>query len=110
MTWSVRDITIVRGDAYTHVIEFQDDPTDFTYRAQIRLDPTATGTPDLTFDIDDLDLAISGELILSLTPAQTLTLNPAKVYRWNLERLDELGNPNTILGGVATVDQKVTHE
>lgn len=111
MTWGVRDINIVRGDSYDHVVEFEDAwVLDFTWSAWIRLDATDTESePTLTFDVDELDLAVTGEIILSLTPEQTAELDPTLVYRWGLQGDDGAGYITSPLGGIATVDQKVTY-
>jgi hypothetical protein len=108
MTWSKRDIRIVRGEPYVHVVEFEEDPLSWTYRAQLRLDPmNDEGDPDAVFDVDDVDLPITGELYLNLTETQTEALDPLKVYRWNLERIDEVNAAETIVGGLAYIEQKV---
>lgn len=107
MTPAQRDIDLVAGDIYEHVIEFVEDPTPYTYRAQLRQDPTVTGSaPEATFTVDAGELAVTGELVLTLTPGQTAALDPTKRYRWNLERLAGT-NPTTILTGLVSVIRKV---
>lgn len=108
MTPAQRDIDIVAGDVYVHVIEFVEDPTPYTYRAQLRQDPTVTGSaPEAVFAVDTGDLAVTGELVLTLTPAQTAALAPTKRYRWNLERVAGT-DPTTIIAGAVDVVRKVS--
>lgn len=102
-----RDITIVRGDLYTHVLEFTDDPTLFTYRAQLRLDPMASGTPDLVFAVDET-LKANKLVILSAEPEVTAELDPTVTYRWTVEQINPDGDPESLMGGVVTIEQKVS--
>jgi hypothetical protein len=109
-----RDIEIIRGDDYAHLLTFVDenhvplDLTGYTGAAQIRRDPAAVGTPEATFTVT-FPNPIDGEVLLTLTDAQTTALPAVKcTYSWDLE-LTITGQTTTLIGGKVSIVQDVTH-
>lgn len=110
-----RDIEIVRGDDYFHLLTFLDenqDPIDltgFTGAAHLRRNAASTGAPEATFlvTIDDPE---TGQVLLELTAAQTSVLAAIKCkYYWDLELTTAADQVITPIGGKVTVVQDVTH-
>lgn len=107
-----RDLVIVRNDSYAHEITFVDDlaaPLDVsnrTWAAQIRSDPTSTGTADAVFSVDTTSAA-SGVIVLGLTTTDTAALRANRTYRWDLQATTG-SDVTTMVAGSVTVVQDVT--
>lgn len=108
-----RDIEIIKGDDYVHVVTLNTriagvvtplDITGRTYTAQIRKVKTQT-TPDATFTCTVTDAA-NGEITITMANAVTATLR-VDCYFWDLQQ-NASGILNTILAGKATVVSDVT--
>jgi hypothetical protein len=108
-----RDIEIIKGDDYVHVVTLNTriagvitplDITGRTYTAQIRKVKTQT-SPDATFTCTVTDAA-NGEVTISMPNATTSTLR-VDCYFWDLQQ-NASGIRNTILAGKATVVSDVT--
>lgn len=107
-----RDIEITRGDTYAHLVEFVNqnqaplDLTGYTARAHIRREAAAT-TAEAAFTV--VIIPLTGEVLLTLTPAQTTALPVLKCSLvWDLE-LTIGTTVTTPLRGAVTVVQDVTH-
>lgn len=110
-----RDIEIIRGDDYFHLLTFLDanrDPIDltgFTGAAHVRKSPASTSAPEATFvvTIDDPE---SGQVLLELDSDQTNGLSPIKCnYYWDLELITGIDQTITPVRGKVIVVQDVTH-
>jgi hypothetical protein len=108
-----RDINIMKGDDYVHVINLQTrtggvtapvDITGRTYAAQLRKTKTQT-TPDATFTCTVTD-APNGEVTISI-PSAVTELLAVDCYSWDLQQ-NAGGVKNTILMGKARVVVDVT--
>lgn len=87
-----RDITIISGDSYTHVITFNEDQSDYTFGATI----TPNGPT--------IQVTQSGTTVtLFLTSAQTATMDEtgATQYKWRFVRTSADATPDvtTLLFG-----------
>jgi hypothetical protein len=108
-----RDITIVRGDDYTHVVTLNTrtagvltpvNITGRTYTAQIRKNKTQDSVDaTLTCSVTD---AVNGEITITLANTTTTNLRPGTYY-WDLQQ-NASGVRNTILRGKAEVVSDVT--
>lgn len=110
-----RDIEIIRGDDYAHLLTFVDenrDPIDltgYTGAAQIRKLSSATGTPEAQFTVA-FPNPTDGEVLLTLTDTQTSALVVVKCgYNWDLQLTTSGGQTITPVIGKVTVVQDVTH-
>jgi hypothetical protein len=108
-----RDITIIKGDDYAHVVTLNTrvagvltpvDITGRTYTAQLRKIQTQT-TPDATLTCIVTDAA-AGEITITLANSVTEDLR-ADCYHWDLQQ-NAGGILNTILRGKANVVSDVT--
>jgi PKD repeat protein len=108
-----RDLTIYRGDIYSHQLTFENDATPpaaldvhtYTFTAQIRdRRDRATGTPAASFTVDATQAA-SGIIVLSLSETDTAALT-GSLYYWDLQ-VEPIGQ--TWLAGTVTVSGDVTH-
>lgn len=110
-----RDIEIVRGDDYFHLLTFLDeaqDPIDltgFTGEAHIRRKPASISAPEAVFTVT-IDDPETGQVLLELDSSQTSGLNAIKCkYYWDLELTTVADQTITPIGGKVTVVQDVTH-
>jgi hypothetical protein len=96
-----RDISIYRGDAYTHRVEFPEDfdLTGRTFAAQIK---DRADNLLATFDVAIAD----GDVLLTVDEPASLEL-PAGVHRWDVQ-MRSGGVPLTLLAGRCTVTRDVT--
>lgn len=101
MATARRNIEIIKGDDYLHVVTIAtrvagvivpDDITGRTYSGQV-------GTQALTIVVTD---AVNGEITLSLTDAITASLPVGECYSWFVKQ-DAFGFITTIIRGKATV-------
>lgn len=111
-----RDIEIIRGDDYAHLLTFVDenhDPIDltgYTGSAQIRRHPATTGTPEATFTVTFPAPATNGEVLLTLSDTLTAGLPAVKcTYSWDLQLVTSSGQTITPVGGGVKILQDVTH-
>lgn len=91
-----RDIQVVKGDTYTHVVEFDSDVSSYTPVATL-----SNGATSISFAV----AALSNETLeLRLSPAQTANLDADATtqYKWRLTAT-EGGNVHTWLAGRAQV-------
>lgn len=102
-----RDLSFVRGDAWTHTVRFVDaagDPLDvsgFTFGAQVRRRWSSALVAEFTITVE-----AAGDLItLRLDPPDS-EVEPGG-YRWDLER-QQNGLPFTVLAGKLTVVGDIT--
>lgn len=93
---SRRDISIIAGDAYSHVVTFDTSQLGFTFTAA--LDQATPTTFTVTVDSDS-------QITLSLTTNQTTSLvaDNSTIYKWNLRRSDGF----TVMGGRAVATDSV---
>lgn len=110
-----RDIEIVRGDDYSHLITFVNedetplDLTGYTGQAQIRKTPADTDAPEATFTVT-IATPLTGEVLVELDAVQSADLPAVKKhYYWDLELTTDTGQIVTPLGGKVIVIQDVTH-
>lgn len=104
-----RDIEIIKGDDYLHVVTLETttgpiDITGRTYTAMIRKNKTQT-VPDATFLVSVTD-GPNGKIAISLANTITTTLKSG-CYYWDLQQ-NASGIINTILGGKVEVITDVT--
>lgn len=108
-----RNITIVKGDDYTHVVTLNTrtgstlnpvNITGRTYTAQLRRVKTQD-TVDATFTCTLSD-AVNGEITITLGHTDTAALRVGTYY-WDLQQIAS-GVRNTILSGKAEVVSDVT--
>lgn len=101
MATARRNIEIIKGDDYLHVVTIAtrvagvivpDDITGRTYSGQV-------GTQALTIVVTD---AVNGEITLSIDDADTAAMRVGACYNWFVEQ-DAFGFITTILRGKATV-------
>lgn len=113
MSAGKRDIEIVKGDDYSHVVNLQTrvgsvyTPIDITgrvYTAQIRKVKTQA-VADATFTCVVTD-ALNGEITITMASEITTDLKIG-CYYWDLQQ-DASGVVNTILSGEAKVVSDVT--
>lgn len=113
MSTGRRNISIKKGDDYSHVITLQTrsgstytpvDITGRTYSAQLKK-RKSQASPDASFTCA-VTSAVNGEVTLTLASTITADL-VAGEYFWDLEQ-DAAGQINTILEGVAKVTSDVT--
>jgi len=108
-----RDISLVKGDDYTHVVTITSDgstPIDITgraYTAMVRRDKATTGTAEATITCT-ITTAASGILTLTMSDTVTDALNPGYRYYWDLQEVSG-STTTTILAGTVSVLQDVTH-
>lgn len=87
ITRQPKDLPIYQGDTESYTVQVRDsagNPVDlttgFTAKMQIK-DNKEDVTPALELtDAAGLDLSVAGEITISLTPAQTVTLTDGQVY------------------------------
>lgn len=112
-TPATRDISLYRGDDYTHVLTFVDNQEppealdlsgDYTFKAQIRDRPENGTVVHATFDID-ITQANLGIIVLSLPDSQT-RFPPAY---WDLE-VNDGATTQTWLKGTVLVSGDVTQD
>lgn len=120
-----RNITVVTGDQFVDTLEFDDDRTGNTFRAQIRSLAASTGTPDAQFGCSISSHSDStSTLTITLSSASTSVLtstNPRDHraaypghhrwwpgYRWDVKQTTPSGVPTTLLRGTVEVIQNVT--
>lgn len=99
-----RDIEIIKGDDYLHVVTLETDTgpiniTGRTYTAVLRK-TAGQVVPDATFTVTVTD-APNGEITITLSSAITTTLNVG-CYEWKLTQ-NASGVISTILRGKADV-------
>lgn len=104
MTPGRRNISIYRGDTYTHRVEVLDavgpvDLTGSTWLAQIRRNDAQVAE----FDINVADNVVT----LSLTPEATTALTPLAGLRWDIQRTVG-GAVETLLAGSVKVATDVS--
>lgn len=106
----VRNITIVKGRYYAHVLTFNDalSRAGFRYRAQVRRDPEDTGTPDAEFSVDSSSTADANVVVFMLSADQTEAI-PGSHAEWDIEEIDEAGRPTSVVLGDVKLVQGVTH-
>lgn len=102
----------MHADSYAHEITFVDsnsaplDVSNRTWAAQVRSDPSSSGSPDATFSVDTTSAA-TGIIVLALTTTATAALQPGRAYRWDLQAT--VGSDvTTMVAGSVTVVQDVT--
>lgn len=105
-----RDIQLIKGDDYSHVITITNstgaiDITGRTYSAQVRRVKNSTGNADATFTCVVTN-AIAGEVTIMLTDIQTDLLSPIN-YWWDFQE-NAGGIITTLLAGRFKVLQDVT--
>lgn len=102
-----RDLSFVRGDAWTHTVRFVDgegDPLDvsgFTFAAQVRRRWSSGLVAEFTVTVDP-----SGDFVTLRVDPPDSEVEPG-VYRWDLER-QQGGSPLTLLAGKLTVVGDIT--
>lgn len=108
-----RDITIIKGDDYAHVVTLNTkvagvltpvNITGRTYTAQLRK-VVSQLLPDATFTCT-VTSAVNGQITITLSNAITRNLK-VDCYHWDLQQ-NASGILNTILRGTATVVSDVT--
>lgn len=111
-----RDIEIIRGDDYAHLLTFVDenhDPLDlagYGGAAHIRRFPSTTGTPEASFTVTFPAPTTNGEVLLTLTDTQTTALPAVKCdYSWDLQLTTSGGQVLTPVMGKVSIVQDVTH-
>lgn len=113
MSAGKRNIEIIKGDDYSHIVNLQTrtgnvyTPIDITgrvYTAQIRK-VKAQLVPDAAFTCVVTD-AVNGEITISMASEITADLKVG-CYYWDLQQ-DASGVINTILSGEATVVSDTT--
>ena len=109
MSAGKRDIEIVRGDDYAHVVNLETpsgpiDITGRTYTAMLRKNPMQA-VPDATF-LAVVSDGPNGEITITLGHLATAALKVG-CYRWDLQQ-DTGGIITTILKGEAKVVTDVT--
>lgn len=108
-----RPISIVQGDTYAHEITIVGSNgvtpvniTGRTYAAQIRRDPTISGTPDASFTCT-ITNGPGGILVVSMSAALTDTLIAAVLYFWDLQETSG-ASVTTLLAGKVDLLTQVT--
>lgn len=97
------DLAMVQGDTYTQTFDFDIDLTGVTVTAQARTFPQSPVVA-AQFTVTVLD-ALTGQVQLSLTPAQTKLL-PLRSY-WDLQ-IDQAGTITTVVQGNVFCQREVT--
>lgn len=93
MTPADRDINIIRGDYYSHVIQL-DDTTSYSFDANISSQGASVGL---------FDVAVVGHLVTISLPAATTSTLALKPYHWRFRRLDSQARPETLIRGTVRV-------
>ena len=84
-----RDLSIVAGDTFSHLIEIKDvngaavNVTGRTYTGQVRQYPSSA-TAAATFTVDTTNAA-TGKVVISLSATTTAGLTPGP-YRYNVQQ------------------------
>lgn len=97
---ATRNIALVRGDTYQHLVTFTDeagdpvDITDYTYTAQVRTHPNSD---DVLVAMDTLVDGPAGTVWLTIDAADTDDLDPGR-RAWDLEETAD-GIVTTIMAG-----------
>jgi len=110
---ATRNIVLERDTDFSESLTFYSDAcfsttldvSDYTFQAQIRATDTSS-TVIATFTIDTTDAA-TGNIVLSLTAAQTLALT-AGSYFWDLRCVDANSVVSRWVSGTATVAGTIT--
>lgn len=89
-----RDITIIKGDSYTHTLTFETDQSEYTYTATLSSETATTSFVVTTVS--------TTETTLFLAAATTDAFDVTAVYKWRVIRTDGT-NVTTILHGRANV-------
>lgn len=108
-----RNIALVRGDDYRHMVTFTDeagDPLDVSaksYAAQVRAHPDDAAIL-ADFTVDDAGAA-TGTIWLTIDAATTALLAVGR-RAWDIQETDGDGFVTTLMGGAVDVLADVTRE
>lgn len=93
-----KDIEIIRTDSYTHVLEFTEDQSAYTFTATL-----TDGTNTVSFNVTETS---STEITLSLTTAQTTALDAdgTTQYKWRAIRTLDTETTTVAAGRAVVID------
>lgn len=106
-----RNITIYKGDSYTHEVRIRDSAnvntniTGRTYTAQMRKSRSSDSVI-LSFDVV-VTSAINGVILMSLDPADTSSINPG-TYFYDFEETNG-SYITTLMKGKISITGEVSH-
>jgi hypothetical protein len=93
------------GDDLVRTVELTGNFSTYTFKAQVRLDPTTLLNFTVTSPVFS---SPKTTFTLKLPAAQSVQLTPGTTYKWDLQWVDPGGNTMTLMAGTVFTVEQVT--